>query len=331
MRPGFQLWLICAVSGLLGCENTDPKGDDDDDGARGNVVLRDEHNYATTSALHLPTIETASGADLEICWSDVEADIQCHDLDAQADLDTVALLRFLHLSEEKVETRLTSGQLDQSEVDGYLEYLSDHESSCTKLSALTFFETEIDIEEEYVESDDHTYLLLFAEGTTPGVGARTMIFVHPTSSSSNTKVMAESGCGKLDFTADFAGVEPVRIPSEGPWVIDWRDLTQDGQGNEIVFEAIDGVLIGFFEGMTLDELQEQILDLELIATSLWEIELEGGRTADLADARGRDGAGTFSGFERDKEGVWLLGLMCSTCQNPSPLLLSVLEPGEGQE
>lgn len=326
------IWISSGVLGgvLFSCESTDG-GKDGDDEARGNIILRDEHNYHTTSSLSLPTVETASATDLHICWDAVEQDIQCHDLAAKADLDTVALLRFLHLSEEEVEAKLTSGQLDQSEVDGYVEYLTDHESTCASLSSMTFFETPIDLEEEYVESDDHVYLLLFAEGTTPGVGARTMMFLHPTEASTNTEVEAESGCGMLDFSATLSDAEEVEVPIDGPWLIDWRDLTVDGQGNEIAFEAIDGVLIGFYEGMTVEELEGQVLDLELLATSLWEIELEGGRTADLADARGRDGAGAFPGFDRGEEGVWLLGLMCSTCQNPSPLLLAVLDPVAGED
>jgi hypothetical protein len=321
--------LICGLGALLGCESA-KQANEGDDSARGNVLLRDDNNYSTTSSLDLPSVETASGTDIESCWDGVASDLQCHDVAPEDELDTVALLRFLHLSEEDVERKLTSGQLDMSEVDGYLEYLSDHESTCAPLSSMTFFETPIDIEEEYVESDDHTYLLLFAHGTTPGVGARSMMFVRPTSSSSNTEVAAEAGCDKLEFSADLSEIEPVEIPREGPWRIDWRDLTVDGQGNELIFEDIDGVIVGFYEGMTLDDLEEQIFDLEQLATSLWEIELERGRTADLADARGRDGAGSFPGFERDADGLWMLALMCSACQNPSPLLLTVLEPVDGK-
>jgi hypothetical protein len=215
-----------------------------------------------------------------------------------------------------------------SEVDGYLSYKTDHESTCAKLSSMTLLGTEVDVEEEYVASDDRTYLLLLTEGTTPGVGARSMIFLHPTENSTNTMVEAQPGCGFLEFSADLSTAEPVRISADGPWVIDWRDVTRDSLGNEIVFENIDGVLVGFFEGLTIADLEEQILDLELIATSLWEVELESGRKADLADARGRDGSGSFPGFDREEEGTWLLGLMCSVCQNPSPVVLAVLEPGD---
>jgi hypothetical protein len=307
------LACFCLVLLLCSCESTNAE-DGSDDGARGNVLLLDAHNYASTSSLAIPTVETAPAADLEICWPEAVADIRCHDVEPQDDIDTVALLRFLHLSEEQVEVELTSGEIAQSEVDGYLEYLTDHESTCAPLSAMTFFGTPVEIEEEYVESDDHTYLLLFAAGTTPGVGARTMVFVRPTSNSTNTRVNAPSGCGFLDFSADLASAEPVPIPKDGPWVVDWRDVTRDSQGLEIVYQNIDSVQVGFFAGMTVAELEEEILDLELIATGLWQVELEGGRTADLAE-----------------EGVWLLALMCSTCQNPSPIVLAVLEPTAGDE
>jgi hypothetical protein len=78
--------------------------------------------------------------------------------------------------------------------------------------------------------------------------------------------------------------------------------------------------------MTVSEIEEQIFDLEILATTLWELELEGGKTADLAQAQARDGSGAFRGFTRT-DGVWALGLMCSTCSNPAPVVLTILEPG----
>ena len=68
-------------------------------------------------------------------------------------------------------------------------------TTCTKLSELSFFGTVIDVPSEYIESADYTYLLLFAKGTTPGQGARTMMFLNPTAASTNTAVDAPTGCG----------------------------------------------------------------------------------------------------------------------------------------
>lgn len=302
-------------------------GGDEAAPVQGAIVLADAQNYSIESDLSIPSIETATGADLDICWSDLVSDLQCHPVDPQPDLDNLALLRFLRLTHDAVEERLTSGQLAQSEIDGYLEYRTDHAETCAKLSSMSFFGTPIEIEEEYRESSEHSYMLLLAEGTTPGVGARGMIFVTPTARSTNTRVDVPPGCGLLEAAADIASATPVSIPAQGPWTIDWRNLTRDGGGNPIVFESIDGVLIGFYAGMTVAELQSDILDLELNATTLWELPLTGGRTADLARARQRDNDAAFPGFARSEPGVWVMGLMCSTCQNPAPVVLTVLEPG----
>ena len=43
-------------------------------------------------------------------------------------------------------------------------------------------------------------------------------------------------------------------------------------------------------------------------------------------ATARDGGGAFPGFDTDADGVWLVGLLCSGCQNPAPVVLSILEP-----
>ena len=113
-----------------------------------------------------------------------------------------------------------------------------------------------------------------------------MIFLNPTAASTNTKIDAPTGCGMLDFSADLASLTKLPVPAAGPWILDWRDITRDGQGSDVPFEKIDGVTIGFYAGMTVADLQARIFDIELIATTLWDIKLAGGRTADLVDGEG---------------------------------------------
>jgi hypothetical protein len=290
-------------------------------------MLADANNYLSESSLSIPTVQTASGVDLEICWSDVSTDIQCHDLAPAADLDNLALLRFRNLTPTEVEQKLTTGQLSMSEIDGYLDYHTSGDSTCAQLSSLSFLGTPVEVEEEYVESSERVYMLLLAEGTTPGVGARTMTFIEPTASSTNARVDVSAGCGLLEFSADLSSLEPLRIPRQAPWVVDWRNVTRDSLGNPIVFQSIDSVIIAHYAGLTVPELEAQILDLELIATSLWEVSLTGGRSADLSLATNRETGEPFAGFA-GAEGVWALGVMCNTCQNPAPIILSILEPSD---
>jgi hypothetical protein len=318
-------WLgVAAGLSLAGCG-----GGAKTDDARGNVLLHDENNYSTTASLAIPTVETTAGADIDICWSAVKDDLQCHAVSATGDLDNVSLLRISHLSQEQVKLRVAAGTLSMSDVAGYLEFRTDHSVTCTKLSAFSFFGTVIDVPSQYIESSDYTYLLLFAHGTTPGQGARTMTFLKPTAASTNTKVDAPTGCGMLDFSADLASLTKLPVSAAPPWILDWRDITRDGQGIEPPFQKIDGVTIGFYAGMSVADLQAHIFDIEMIATSLWDIKLAGGRTADLSTATDRASGAAFPGFNRPETGTWMLALTCSKCQNPAPVLLTILQPAGG--
>ena len=84
---------------------------------------------------------------------------------------------------------------------------------------------------------------------------------------------------------------------------------------------------GFYEGKTVGDLEARILDLELMATDIWEIQISQGRTAELGFAQNRADQSLFSGFDQSREGTWVFALTCSSCQNPAPVLLSILDPG----
>lgn len=296
-------------------------------------MLTDDHTYQSVSAISIPVVDTATGTDIDICWEALTTDIQCHEVDPANDIENVALLRFLNLSHSEVEELLVSSYLSMSDISGYLNSETSSQSTCANLSDFTLFGTEVDHEEEYVEDDSFTYMLLFTKGTTPGVGARSMLFLNPVDSETNTTVEAKSGCVEdgvdLQFNADLSSGDTLDIPMDGPWVVDWRDVTRDGGGNDIEQADVDGVMVGFYEGLSVADLEEQIFDLEYAYTNLWEVDVPTGKSADLADMKERDSGDSFAGFETDEEGTWLLALTCSTCSNPAPVLLTVLTPEDG--
>jgi hypothetical protein len=80
-------------------------------------------------------------------------------------------------------------------------------------------------------------------------------------------------------------------------------------------------MVGRYTDLSIEDLQNQFLDIELIADDLWTIELTGGSTANLADLSGDTPFTDFSA-----EGTWVVALRCSLCSNPAPLFLSVLAP-----
>jgi hypothetical protein len=299
-----------------------------DDGAALPMVLQNENNYRATGKLSLPTVETAAGKDLDICWTDMTTDIQCHALAPLVDIDNVALLR-LSLAEDQVEQKLTAGTLAQSEVSGYLESRADHVSTCTKLFNFSFRNTTVKVSDEYQERPGETFMLLFTHGTKTGLGARVMMFIKPTATSDNTKVAAPPGCGLLDFEIDLSSLRKVPVPRKGPWVVDWRNLTADGLGNDVLYTDPDQLFVGFYQNKTVADLEAAPFQIESMATALWDLPLTGEPTADLAKATLRGAGSAFDGFSHET-GTWILALMCSTCQNPAPILLTVLEPQGGQ-
>jgi hypothetical protein len=314
---------VGAAAALAGCEDT---GEADGDQPSGNISLRDENNYTSSSDLMLDTLET-SASDLEICWEGLTSDLQCHELDPATDINNVSLLRFRNTTQAQVTQRLVAGNLALGEINAYREFNTTPQSTCTKLSSFGFLGTSIDLEQDYVAEEQYTYLFVFANGTTPGVGSRAMQFVKPTATSANTRVDAPLGCGLLSFTANLSSTAAVNVPAAPPWVFDWSQVTRDGQNNPIDFPRIDSALLGFYPGMTVAEIEEQIFDIEQLASPLFDIEFTSGRmTADLSSARERGSGAPFTGFERDREGLWLFALRCSECQNPQPVVLSVLEP-----
>jgi hypothetical protein len=152
----FPAALVGTLSLLAGCGSDAGGGN-----ASRTILLQNENNYRATGSLSLPIVVTASGTDLDICWTDVVTDIQCHPVVPQNDLDNVGLLRLLHLNETQAQEKLISDTLQQSEVDGYVEFGTDHTSTCTKLSKFSFFGTAIDVAAQYQQSADETYMLLY--------------------------------------------------------------------------------------------------------------------------------------------------------------------------
>ena len=318
-----------AIAGSSGVSNTGgssatsgSSGTAGDDLSR--IFLYDENNYQTTIQLMVPTVETASGVDIDICWTDVVSDLDCDPVDPQNEIDAVAMMRFRGLSEGEIAATLASGDIDSSNLDGFLQWDSDHQSTCTKLSSLTVFGSPVDVTQEYQESDDNVFAFSFGRGLTPGVGAVTMVFGRPNGGSMNRRIDAPDGCGIRDSSSVLP--EPVLVPPDGPWVVDWSNLTRDGQGKDFAYSSIDGLTLWFVAGATSSEVEDHLTDLDDIATESFRLELGGGRSADLSGAQNVASGESFRGFGSPDAGIWILTLTCSDCQSPAALFLGILLP-----
>jgi hypothetical protein len=326
------LSLLAFTIALAGCEKVE-NPPPEPPVAENATIIGDEHNYTSVSVLTPPEITTAADTDLTINWDNLNIDMQCHDMDPVNDIEKVALIRFRNLSNEDAAALLTAGELDQNQVDGYLQYETERMGTTAMLSDLSVFGSPVDILEHYAPVEGQTYMLLWGTTETPGVGARTMTFIRPVVGDTRTIINAPipcdrtAGTGILEFTADLSDV-PVAVTAdpEGSYVMDWRGVSKDSLQNDFAYNRVTSVLLGFFADKTPADLELEILDIELNATDLWDLEHEGGKQAALSAMKHRETGENFDGFEDYSEGTWLLALRCDDCQNPSPLVLAVLEP-----
>ncbi len=308
--------------------------------AAGTVALTDANNFTTeTNHLKIGTIQTAAQADLSISWAGIVNDVQCHPVDDPAEIiDDVVLLRVESSSQEEVTAWLDSGELGESKLapGGFSSVLPKEGVTSARLSDFVTNDSPFELGTSYVEDDEITYLLLFQTGTTPGHGARTMTFLEP-GPKSNTQVDAPANdpCTLLDFKADLTSLTPVQVPKNAPWILSWAGVKEDSQGNPLAAASISRLLLGFYANKTVQDLEDDFLNLEISDTESWELALKATKEADLSSATNRnpagnhDGSGTkFAGFDQEQEGTWIMGLFCDSCQSPAPLIVTILEPSE---
>jgi len=170
---------------------------------------------------------------------------------------------------------------------------------------------------------------VFSSATAIKQGTLSIKFLEPGAGPTPTPVQSPDGCGQLQYSVELETLTPVNVPATGPWPIDWRGLTRAGDGSPVLHNSIDRLMLAFYPGRTLQDLETNIFDLEeLEGAKYWDIPLVRERNTDLSLAKDAAGA-AFPGFTAaagGATGTWMLALMCGTCGSPAPIMLTVLNP-----
>lgn len=295
----------------------------------GTLALTDANNFTTLeSKLHISSVSVAAETDLTIKWDKIEKDIQCHDVDAAADIDQVNFLRFANRTKEEVAQLLDSGSPGSEDLVAPAPFVYEPNGSKTtmKLSDFVANGTELDPEEHFKQDDKTVYMLLFQKGTSTGQGARSMLFVDPGTNSEDTvEAPSNADCSLLSYSASLSDLEALDMPKEGPWRVDWTGVKTNGQGTKLERAQIDRLMLGFYAGKDVAFLEENFLDLEIIPTDAYELKLDATSHASLESAKNTKTGAAFSGFGTE-EGTWIMGLFCDACSSPAPFVVTVLKP-----
>lgn len=297
---------------LAGCS-----GDKDSGDREPNLLLEDANNYTFTGALTLPDLPVKPLTDLHIDWSALNQDIQCHDLDPTS-IRTAAMLRFQDLNHEDTTTKINNDTLKQSDLSDYVDY-SNPGGTDMMLSQMTFFGTVVN-PQDYIVVGNGSLVLILSTGEELGTGIRSVTFITPTEGSENTEVIMPDPCGALDYEVDLHSLSALAAPGDDYLLADWSKLTVDSRGNLFNPSVIDQVLVAHYDSLTATDLETQFLDVEQLADGFWSMTVANATQADLS---GLSGSTAFPGFSSD--GLWLLGLSCTTCANPAPRFLTVIQ------
>jgi hypothetical protein len=324
----FSLFSVLAVGTLGACGGSGSSSG----GPKGNIVLTQASSYTAQATLTIPTVETASGADLTVCWDKIMKDLLCHGLDPLMTIDNVSWAKIPNMTPEQVQKKLAVGQLDTDLVvyrDHHVDHTKTPAETCTNLSKLALG-TALDPTKDYVESSTTTYMMLVESGIDPAVNVKSMTFIKPTADSTNMTVNLPDGCDPrilTQFSATFGA--PVSAPLAGPYVVDWSQIKTDAFGNPVNLAHLDKVEVGFYQDKTAADIMAAFEDIEVSATSLYQVMVPtGDRSVDLTSATDtKDPTKHFAGFD-GPAGAWLVAVLSSSSQTPAPVVLSVLQPQE---
>ena len=327
---------------LLGCESTDVGRDEDRPREGATITVAPQNNFTASAQFNIPSVATPV-SDLTFTWNNVTTDILCEPVAPATDIGGVWLIRVKGKDQDGVTESIESFSL-ASDIDITigLETAGATQAQMLDMKASNG-EQLSDIGQFYIPSAEvqYTYMLLFTRGTDIEQDAISMKFLDPVGTGETT-VAGEPGCDAnaqpplLQYTPQLK--DPVSVSATGPWVADWSSVTTDSQGKMFRSDKLDRVLLAFHAGKTAIDFNQQanFFELESGATRLYSLALTEGRrtSADLSQAmllenlEAQPAEGTyFNGFDTGgTTGVWLMAVMCDTCSNPAPIILSVLQP-----
>ncbi len=315
-------------SGGSGSGGTSASGGD-------TLKLAQVNNFTAMSTLTIPAITAAAGTDIKLSWDMVSKDIQGHAITAN-DINQVSFIP-VKGSQAQATDWLNTGALTSDKIagsSGAFTLFPPAGKTSAMLSEIpsTGGSSHLDPSSIFKVDDTVSYLVVFASGTQLGVGARTMLFLVPSTSETKQSVAAQAdSTNLLSYTADLHDLTKLQISAAKPPVIDWSGVTLNGQKLAIGKADISSILIGFYEGKTVTDLETGFLNLEQATaaeggpTQSWKVSVPNGQTAGLAGAKGRASEAPFASFT-PTDGTWLLGLFCDDCQNPAPEIVTILDP-----
>lgn len=326
------LVALTLLTALVGC-TSDPLS--------GDLVFTDASNYTYEGELIAEEVAWAEGQDGTLDWSGFTTDMRGRSVDP-ASVAKLSLTAF-SLDKAGVLSKVESNDLKMSDVRLYYEFDNTGEEggrTSADLSEFSIIGNEFVPENDLLahgpEDGDWTWMASVwsvspynavdsdddGEVDTEREEIITSVFVVPTAGISATGYSFGVDTATFVFDPDLHSAESLRTSAGlDAYTLDWSLVTTDASGRDFDKKYGDQVIIGHVAeevSYVEDELARihEVADAVYIADCYWETDV------DLMSATSLDGT-TFPGFTPG--GTWLVGVECTQCTSPAPLILAVVE------
>jgi len=301
--------------------------------SQGNLklVASTANNYTFSSTLTLDVQAVAPKSELTFDWSSLTRDMLGRDMDPKADVGMMSFFLW-NLTKEQFETELNDDAVLQSDMGAVAMIYTQGALSSGTLSDLTTFGQPIDpsvmlsyLDATTYDPATHIYTVMVATGTAAGQDTRMMKAVRLDTASSNTAVTIDSTSTQLQFVANLHSLTPTNVPAgDANLAIDWSgmDGKTNAMGHTFTATNITHALVASYT-QSVPELESGFLDLEGMASGMWQSDVASGTSIALSSFKDESG-NSFSGI--DDTHTWILALQCGSCRNPAPWYVSILTP-----
>lgn len=279
-----------------------------------SCALTDAHNYRYSSELGAEVVPLRAGADATVTWAALTTDIRGRPLDPDA-IDAMLVL-FGSLTPAEVLVAAAEDALD-GEIAGY--FFCDPDGATCALSEFCLAYACLEPAEHF-EAARGTWAVMLRGVDEQGgdqQGALSLMFLSPEADAVGTEAAFTDASASL--TMDVRLSAPLRVGAAVE--VDWSGVTRDGLGNGLDAHRIDRLELARHD-LPVAELEAGFARVDELAGARWSMDVEG---ADHASLSGLTGDTAFAGIDADH--TWLLALRCTTCLNPYPPIVVVLEGG----
>ncbi|MEN0067559.1 MAG: hypothetical protein AAGA48_35835 [Myxococcota bacterium] len=286
----------------------------------GTLEFTDDNNYAYMSNIGIQSIPIAAGQNPCFDWSGLTTDIRGRAFDGVVD---EAYFTLMEQSQEETVASFEDNTFIQADVKEPFADNPPDEARDGCGEDFSVIGNDFMAEDFEAGGDWLITLMKFRDSPAGGLDPIMSLFVVPDDTVETTTVSVSDDSMDLEITGlDIAGAPRIAV-STGTNRADWTAVTVDVYGNNYSNQDGNDLFIARFDVESVEEIEATFLTLDTSAAEIYRREVFGFNTLeDLSSAVSTTGE-NFPGFTT--EGIWVFGIACSICNNPAPLLLSVLE------